>query len=59
QDRALLPAFQHRMILDHPCRKVIELEADHAPFFSATDDLVAALIELADHDASLDTGARA
>jgi len=48
QDRAMLPAFQRRMIRDHPCRKVIELHADHAPFFSATDKLVAALNELAD-----------
>ena len=59
QDRALLPALQRRMIQEHPCRKVVELNADHAPFFSATDELVAALIELADHDGSLDTGARA
>jgi pimeloyl-ACP methyl ester carboxylesterase len=47
QDRAMLPAFQRRMIREHPCRKVIELDADHAPAFSATDELVAALLELA------------
>lgn len=48
QDRAMLPALQRRMIREHPCRKVIELDADHAPFFSATDELVAALNGLAD-----------
>ncbi len=47
QDRAMLPALQRRMIREHPCRKVIELHADHAPFFSATAELVAALDELA------------
>jgi pimeloyl-ACP methyl ester carboxylesterase len=46
-DRALPPALQRRMIREHPCERVIELDADHAPFFSATDELVAALLELA------------
>ena len=46
-DRALPPVLQRRMIREHPCRRVIELDADHAPFFSATDELVAALLELA------------
>jgi hypothetical protein len=35
------------MIREHPCERVVELDADHAPFLSATDDLVAALNELA------------
>jgi pimeloyl-ACP methyl ester carboxylesterase len=47
QDRAMSIALQHRMIREHPCERVIELEADHAPFCSATDELVAALFELA------------
>lgn len=47
RDQALPPALQRRMIREHPCRRVIELDADHAPFLSATDELVAALIELA------------
>jgi pimeloyl-ACP methyl ester carboxylesterase len=47
RDRALMPALQHRMIREHPCWKVVELDADHAPFFSATDELVAALHQLA------------
>ncbi len=47
QDRALPPALQRRMIREHPCRKVVELDTDHAPFFSATDELAAALIDFA------------
>jgi len=47
QDRAIPPALQRRMIAEHPCRRVIELDTDHAPYLSATDDLVGALNELA------------
>jgi pimeloyl-ACP methyl ester carboxylesterase len=46
-DRSIPPALQRRMIREHPCQKVIELDADHAPYLSATDELVAALTELA------------
>jgi hypothetical protein len=46
-DRSLVPPLQHRMIREHPCERVIEIDADHAPFFSATDELVSALLELA------------
>jgi pimeloyl-ACP methyl ester carboxylesterase len=45
-DRSLVPPLQRRMIREHPCERVIEIDADHAPFFSATDELVAALLEL-------------
>jgi pimeloyl-ACP methyl ester carboxylesterase len=47
QDNSIPPALQRRMIAEHPCRRVIELDADHAPQLSATDELVAALDELA------------
>jgi pimeloyl-ACP methyl ester carboxylesterase len=47
RDRSLMPALQHRMIREHPCERVFELDADHAPYLSATDGLVAALLELA------------
>jgi pimeloyl-ACP methyl ester carboxylesterase len=47
QDRAMAPALQRRMIRDHPCERVFELDADHAPYLSATDELVAALLEVA------------
>lgn len=47
QDRAMAPALARRMIAEHPCRKVVEIDADHAPHLSATEELVAALDELA------------
>jgi pimeloyl-ACP methyl ester carboxylesterase len=46
QDRSIPPELQRRMIREHPCRRVIELDTDHAPYLSATDELVAALVEL-------------
>jgi pimeloyl-ACP methyl ester carboxylesterase len=46
-DQSIPPELQRRMIAEHPCRKVFELEADHAPFFSAVDELVDSLLELA------------
>lgn len=48
RDRSIPTALQRRMIREHPCQRVIELDADHAPYLSATNELVAALIELAD-----------
>ena len=47
QDRCIPPALQRRMIAEHPCINVVELDADHAPFLSRTVELVAALDELA------------
>jgi pimeloyl-ACP methyl ester carboxylesterase len=47
EDHSIPPALQRRMISEHPCRRVIELETDHAPYLSATDELVSALLELA------------
>jgi pimeloyl-ACP methyl ester carboxylesterase len=46
-DNSIPPALQRRMIREHPCRRVIELEADHAPYLSVPGELVAALLELA------------
>ena len=40
-------ALQRRMVSEHPCRRVVELETDHAPYLSATDELVAALLDFA------------
>jgi pimeloyl-ACP methyl ester carboxylesterase len=48
KDNAIPPDLQRRMIREHPCRRVIELETDHSPFQSATAELVNALVELAD-----------
>ncbi len=47
RDQSIPPALQRRMIAEHPCRKVFELDTDHAPFLSATGELVDALLELA------------
>src|SRR5262252_8381177 len=47
QDNAIPPGLQRRMIAEHPCRKVVELDTDHAPQLSATSALVEALVELA------------
>lgn len=47
QDRSIPPALQRRMIAEHPCRRVVELDTDHVPYLSATAELAAALIELA------------
>jgi pimeloyl-ACP methyl ester carboxylesterase len=47
QDNSIPPALQRRMIAEHPCERVIELDADHCPQLSATNELVAALNELA------------
>ena len=46
-DNSLPPALQRRMISEHQCRSVVELDADHAPYLSATDDLVGALLAMA------------
>lgn len=46
-DRSMAVELQRRMIHEHPCQRVIELDADHAPNLSATDELVAALHALA------------
>jgi pimeloyl-ACP methyl ester carboxylesterase len=47
QDRCIMPALQRRMIAEHPCTSVVELDTDHAPHLSRTDELVAALDALA------------
>ena len=49
RDQSIPPALQRRMIREHPCEQVIEIDTDHAPYLSATDELVAALTELAGH----------
>ena len=47
QDRCIMPALQRRMIAEHPCTSVVELDTDHAPHLSRTDELVAALDSMA------------
>jgi pimeloyl-ACP methyl ester carboxylesterase len=46
-NKAIMPALQRRMSADVGCESVIELEADHTPQLSATDELADALDRLA------------
>jgi pimeloyl-ACP methyl ester carboxylesterase len=47
RDRAIPPAMQRRMFEAAGCDPVIEIDTDHAPWISRTDELVAALDRLA------------
>lgn len=47
-DRSIPPALQRRMIRESPCERVIELDADHAPMLSASNELAAALLTVAE-----------
>jgi pimeloyl-ACP methyl ester carboxylesterase len=47
-DNSIPPALQRRMLREHPCANIVELDADHAPFLSAKNELVAALVALTD-----------
>ena len=47
RDRAIPPPMQRRMLRDGGCDPVIELDTDHSPWISRTDELVAALDRLA------------
>jgi pimeloyl-ACP methyl ester carboxylesterase len=47
-DNSIPPALQRRMVREHPCANIVELDADHAPFLSAKNELVAALVALTD-----------
>ncbi|HUO73158.1 MAG TPA: alpha/beta fold hydrolase [Solirubrobacteraceae bacterium] len=43
QDRAILPALQRRMCETAGCDPVIEIDTDHSPWLSRTNELVGAL----------------
>lgn len=47
QDRAIQPALQRVMFAAAGCDPVIEIDTDHSPWLSATDELVAALERIA------------
>jgi pimeloyl-ACP methyl ester carboxylesterase len=47
RDRAIPPAMQRRMFEAGGCDPVIELDTDHSPWISRTDELVAALDRVA------------
>jgi pimeloyl-ACP methyl ester carboxylesterase len=48
QDRSIPPGMQRLMFERAGCDPVIELDADHSPYLSRTDELVAALGQLAE-----------
>jgi pimeloyl-ACP methyl ester carboxylesterase len=47
QDRAILPVLQKRMYTETPVAEVVTMGTSHSPFFSAAEQLVEHLIELA------------
>ncbi|MGE0741751.1 MAG: alpha/beta fold hydrolase [Hyphomonadaceae bacterium] len=47
QDNAVAHTLQRRMQAELPCERVITLDTDHSPFFSAPQTLADALLELA------------
>jgi len=46
RDRAITPDLQRRMLAATPCVRVVELDCDHSPFFSAPEALAAALLSV-------------
>ena len=49
RDRAIPPPLQRRMIAENTCAGVIELETDHTPQLSMTNELAKALYQFATH----------
>jgi pimeloyl-ACP methyl ester carboxylesterase len=49
RDRAIPPPLQRRMIAENECAEVIELDTDHTPQLSRTDELAEALQRFAAH----------
>ena len=47
RDRAIPPAMQRRMFEAGGCEPVIQIDTDHSPWISRTDEVVAALDRLA------------
>jgi len=46
RDRAISPSAQKAMYTALPCRKVISMDTDHSPFFSAPEELAGHLMSL-------------
>ena len=49
RDRAIPPALQRRMIDENVCADVVELDTDHTPHLSMTDEVAMALYRFATH----------
>ncbi len=47
RDRAITPPIQRKMRAALPCRKVVTLDTDHSPFYSASQELADRLLDLA------------
>ncbi|HEY4704869.1 MAG TPA: alpha/beta fold hydrolase, partial [Thermoplasmata archaeon] len=47
RDRAISPSVQRKMYTALPCRKVIAMDTDHSPFYSAPRELADHLLALA------------
>jgi pimeloyl-ACP methyl ester carboxylesterase len=52
RDRAIPPPLQRRMIAENTCADVIELETDHTPQLSMTNELAKALHRFATHSSA-------
>ena len=46
KDRAITKKAQKKMYENLPCQKVYEIDTDHSPFFSATEELKNILVEI-------------
>jgi pimeloyl-ACP methyl ester carboxylesterase len=46
EDRAVVPALQKQMYTALPCEKVITMDTDHSPFYSAPSELADHLLSL-------------
>jgi hypothetical protein len=49
RDRAIRPPLQRRMIAENGCADVVELDTDHTPQLSMTNELAAVLNRFATH----------
>lgn len=50
QDRILKPELQDQLIQIWPPSKVLDIESDHSPFFSAPTQLINLLLEAMAHE---------
>jgi len=46
QDKAISPSIQEKMYTNLPCEKLIRMDTDHSPFFSAPEELARHLLSI-------------
>jgi len=56
RDRAIAPQLQRLIVAEMPCRKVITMDTDHSPFYSAPDALAAHLMAVTESRPEEDRG---